>query len=51
MGMLMLDYIGIGDFFDFSISSQEAGVAKPHEDIFHKAMKLSEYIKLRILFM
>jgi len=38
-----VNYIGIGDFFDFSLSSQEAGVAKPHEDIFYQAMRLSDY--------
>ena len=38
-----VNYIGVGDFFDFTMSSEIAGVAKPHEDIFHKAMQLSEY--------
>ncbi len=35
--------IGIGHFFDFSLSSERAGVSKPHEDIFHQAMEMSEY--------
>jgi len=38
-----VDYIGIGEYFDFKMSSELAGVAKPHEDIFHKAMELSDY--------
>ena len=38
-----VSYIGIGHFFDFSISSEKAGVAKPHEDIFHQAIKLSQH--------
>jgi len=38
-----VNFIGIGHFFDFSISSEMAGVAKPHGDIFHQAMNLSAY--------
>ena len=38
-----VNYIGVGDFFDFTMSSEIAGVAKPHGDIFQKAMALSEY--------
>jgi len=38
-----VNYIGIGDYFDFTMSSERAGVAKPHQDIFHKAMQQSEY--------
>ncbi len=38
-----VNFIGIGHFFDFSISSEVAGVAKPHKDIFHQAMQLSEH--------
>ena len=35
--------IGVGHLFDFSISSEHAGVSKPHKDIFHQAMELSDY--------
>jgi len=38
-----VNFIGIGHFFDFSISSEMAGVAKPHEDIFYQAVDLSEH--------
>lgn len=38
-----INYIGIGHYFDFSLSSEQAGVSKPHADIFHQAMKLSKY--------
>jgi putative hydrolase of the HAD superfamily len=38
-----VNFIGIGHYFDFSISSELAGVAKPHEDIFHQAMQLTEH--------
>jgi len=38
-----VNYIGIGDYFDFTMSSETAGVAKPHEDIFHRAMQLSDH--------
>lgn len=38
-----IDFIGIGHFFDFTMSSEIAGVSKPHEGIFHKAMQLSKY--------
>ena len=38
-----VNFIGIGHYFDFSISSELAGVAKPHEDIFHHAIRLSEH--------
>lgn len=36
-----VNFIGIGHYFDFAISSEMAGVAKPHEDIFHQAVALS----------
>lgn len=36
-----VNYIGIGHFFDFSISSEQAGVAKPHENIFQQAKELA----------
>ena len=42
-GNASVDYIGIGHFFDFSLSSENAGVSKPHEDIFHQAIRLSNY--------
>ncbi len=38
-----VDYIGIGEYFDFKMSSEVAGVAKPHEDIYQKALKLCDY--------
>ena len=38
-----VNYIGIGKFFDFTMSSEKAGIAKPHADIFHQAMQLSEH--------
>ena len=38
-----VNFIGIGRFFDFAISSEAAGVAKPHEDIFHQAIRLSKH--------
>ena len=37
-----VNYIGIGDYFDFTLSSQDAGVAKPHEDIFLQALQLAD---------
>ncbi|CAA6803330.1 MAG: Putative FMN hydrolase (EC; 5-Amino-6-(5'-phosphoribitylamino)uracil phosphatase [uncultured Thiotrichaceae bacterium] len=36
-------HIGVGHLFDFSIKSEDAGVAKPHPDIFHLA---SQYAKV-----
>lgn len=36
-------HIGIGHYFDFVTSSEDAGVAKPHEDIFHHAVSLSAH--------
>lgn len=38
-----VNYIGVGDYFDFTMSSEKAGIAKPHEDIFYKAMQLSDH--------
>lgn len=49
-GNASVDFIGIGHFFDFSISSEIAGVAKPHEDIFHQAIRLSNYPVENILY-
>lgn len=37
-----VNHIGVGHLFDFSLSSEAAGVAKPHQDIFHQAVKMSE---------
>lgn len=36
-----VNHIGIGHLFDFSLSSEKAGVSKPHIDIFHQALALS----------
>lgn len=36
-------HIGIGHFFDFTLSSETAGVSKPHQDIFHQAINLSDF--------
>lgn len=36
-------HIGIGHLFDFTLSSEKAGVSKPHQDIFHKAIDLSSH--------
>lgn len=33
-----INHIGVGELFDFSVSAQEAGVAKPHVDIFKLAL-------------
>ena len=38
-----IDIIGIGHYFDFSLSSEQAGVSKPDAGIFHQAMNLSNY--------
>jgi len=38
-------HIGVGHLFDFVISSEKAGVAKPHADIFHQALKLANVAK------
>lgn len=34
-------HIGIGHLFDFVLSSEKAGVAKPHKDIFNQAVELA----------
>lgn len=34
-------HIGVGHLFDFVLSSEVAGVSKPHQDIFHQAVNLS----------
>lgn len=36
-------HIGIGHLFDFTLSSEKAGVSKPHKEIFHKAIDLSPH--------
>ena len=36
-----VNHIGIGHLFDFALSSETAGVSKPHPDIFHQALQLS----------
>jgi len=36
-----VNHIGIGHLFNFILSSEKVGVAKPHPDIFHQAIKLS----------
>jgi len=36
-------HIGVGYLFDFTLSSETAGVSKPHPDIFHQAIKLSKF--------
>jgi len=36
-------HIGIGHLFDFVLSSEKAGVSKPHQDIFHQALNLASY--------
>ncbi|MEE9327642.1 MAG: HAD family hydrolase [Cocleimonas sp.] len=40
-GNASVHHIGIGHLFDYALSSEVAGVAKPHQDIFHQAQKLS----------
>jgi putative hydrolase of the HAD superfamily len=37
-----IDHIGVGALFDFSVSAHEAGVAKPHSDIFKLAVKKAQ---------
>ncbi len=36
-----VNHIGVGHLFDFTLSSEKAGVSKPHKDIFHQALKLA----------
>jgi putative hydrolase of the HAD superfamily len=38
-------HIGVGHLFDFVLSSEAAGVSKPHPDIFDQAFKLSKHEK------
>ena len=40
-----VNHIGVGHLFDFSLSSERAGVSKPHIDIFHQALALSGSLK------
>ncbi len=37
-----VNHIGIGKLFDFTVSAREAGVAKPHPDIFKLALKKAQ---------
>jgi len=37
-----VNHIGVGHLFDFVLSSETAGVAKPHPDIFEQALTLSK---------
>jgi len=45
-----VNHIGVGHLFDFVLSSEKAGVAKPHEDIFHQAVKLAEVDKHEMVY-
>ncbi len=36
-------HIGIGHLFDFVLSSEQAGVSKPHPDIFHQALSMASH--------
>jgi len=36
-----VNHIGVGHLFDFTLSSEMAGVSKPHQDIFDQALKLA----------
>ena len=40
-----VNHIGAGHLFDFTLSSESAGVSKPHPDIFDQAIKLSGFNK------
>ena len=37
-----MHHIGVGHLFDFALSSEKVGVAKPHQDIFHEAARQAE---------
>lgn len=37
-----VNHIGIGALFDFTVSAREAGVAKPHPDIFNLALEKAQ---------
>lgn len=37
-----VNHIGVGHLFDFVLSSEKAGVAKPHQDIFNQAIQLAD---------
>ena len=37
-----VNHIGVGHLFDFVLSSEVAGISKPHPDIFDQALKLSK---------
>jgi len=36
-----VNHIGVGHLFDFALSSEKAGVSKPHQNIFEQALKLA----------
>ena len=40
-----VNHIGVGHLFDFTLSSESAGISKPHPDIFDQAIKLSGFSK------
>ncbi len=42
-GNANVHHIGIGHLFDFTLSSEQAGVSKPHQDIFHQALQLASH--------
>lgn len=44
-----INHIGVGHLFDFSIKSEDAGVAKPHPDIFHLACQYADVPASQIL--
>lgn len=44
-----VNHIGVGHLFDFSIKSEDAGVAKPHPDIFHLAIQYAAVPASQIL--
>ena len=37
-----VNHIGVGHLFDFTLSSESAGVSKPHQDIFNQALALAK---------
>lgn len=43
-------HIGVGHLFDFVISSEQAGVSKPHPDIFKQALDLSNTTKQQTVY-
>jgi putative hydrolase of the HAD superfamily len=49
-GNASVHHIGIGHLFDFALSSETAGVAKPHQDIFHQALALASTEKKEMVY-